>query len=261
MTRVRIYEKNFLTKVIARIDFETALDGLTSELPDQVLDELTAQFPILEVRDTQTQEVTLTVQKRQPRLEQTMSEQFKTWRFMSEDKTTLLEIDRNSATYSATCYSRYSEFVTPFIRAIDSLTAATAEPLAMRRVGLRYIDELKLADGDPFDWTGLVSDKLTGALAFAAGDPMLRAMSVLELDFGGRRLRMQYGMPNPDFPARVTRRHFVIDCDAFISARVEKNDLAEELEGLNRLVYDYFERAIGPDLRNAMGIVEEVTRD
>lgn len=247
---MRIYKRNFISQVVVRADFQVPFKAIKESLPDGFLDEFRADFPVMEERDTQTQEVMLKVQHRQHEVRQKTSEPFKTWVLRSEDGTQKLELCQDFVSFSASTYTRYSSFISSFLRALDTLVGN--EDVAYRRLGLRYIDEVRPGEGKTLEWDSLIAPELTGSLAFVGGDRFLRSMGVIEVEIDGCRMRMQYGMPNPDYPAPAVDRLFVIDCDAYIPALIEHRDLVADSERLNRLVYDYFERAIGDGLREMM---------
>lgn len=249
---MRIYKKNFITQVVIRADFQVPHQAIKTSLPGGFEEEFATLLPLVEVRDTQTQEVTFKVQQRQPEFSHKASEPFKTWVLRSDDGSQALTICQDWVSFSSSTYTRYSAFIAPFLKAMNALVGGEDADVSYRRLGLRYIDEVKPGEGRPLEWDGFIAPALTGSLAFVGADRLLRAMGVIEVEVEECRMRMQYGMPNPDFPAAAVDKLFVIDCDAYVPALVEHKDLQAQSERLNRTVYDYFERAIDDRLRAMM---------
>jgi uncharacterized protein (TIGR04255 family) len=253
LARERVYKNNFLTQVIIRADFDAPLESLRETLPVGFKEAFAGDFPLTEERDGQTQEVTLRVHERSHEFSQRVSESFKTWRLLTADGSSTLEVSKDYVSRTVSSYLKFDQFAVPFFRAAERIAAAQDSEVSYRRLGLRYIDEITPKEDDPLDWSGLIVRKLTGALEFVKEDPLVRAMSVIEVERDNCRVRMQYGMPNPDYPARVAQKLFLLDTDAYISALITQDELERKAAELCKVANVYFERAIGSRLRALMG--------
>lgn len=252
METERVYTNNFLAQVITRVDFQAPLKDIRDVLPAGFKEAFADTLPLSEERDLRSQEVTLTVQQRSSEVSQRVSESFKTWRMLSADRTAVLEVNQDFVSYSVSKYLRFSEFVDPFRHALAMLTDSAASDISYRRLGLRYIDEIRPESNKPVNWRGLIDPALTGSLKFVKRDRLLRSMGIIEVDLNHCRLRMQYGMPNPAYPGQIVEKLFVIDCDAYVEALIESADLNELITELKLAAHDYFERSIGDKLRSIM---------
>ena len=248
----RVYTKNFLAQVIIRADFQAPLKDIRDALPAGFKKAFADTLPLSEKRDLRSQEVTLTVQQRSSEVSQRVSESFKTWRMLSADRTAVLEVNQDFVSYSVSKYLRFSEFLDPFHRALTMLSEGAPSDISYRRLGLRYIDEIRPESNKPLNWSGLIDPSLTGSLRFVERDRLLRSMGIIEVDLDHCRLRMQYGMPNPAYPGQIVEKLFVIDCDAYVEALIEPTDLDELIMELKLAAHDYFERSIGDRLRSIM---------
>lgn len=247
----RVYEKNFLAQVIIAVEFTTPVESLRDALPDGFTEAFADVLPVLEPRDGTTQQVSFSVRQRSAEFTQ-QSDTFKLWRLLSADGGCALEICRDFVNLSVSRYLVFEEFAAPFFKALSLIADNLHGDVAYRRLGLRYIDEIKPAGRKPLDWTGLITSRLTGAFRFAEGDPLVRAMGMVEVDLGSCRLRMQYGMPNPDHPAPIGQKLFVLDTDVYVNELIAPDDVERQAAELCKVANDYFERAIGDRLRRLM---------
>jgi uncharacterized protein (TIGR04255 family) len=124
-----------------------------------------------------------------------------------------------------TAYSRFEEFLDVVQRALEAVNNAVSLA-GIQRVGLRYIDEIRVAGVDaPVDWDGYINDGLLWATRL---DPNLhpqRTEGVAEFEMeGGYRTVMRFGamsgrVVDPGGPLRVRRTgdgpFFLIDLDSF----------------------------------------------
>lgn len=251
MVSERVYEKNYLAQVIIAAEFTAPVESLREPLSDSFRQAFSDVLPDFEERDGTTQQVSFSVQQQGTEFTQ-RSDAFKLWRLLSRDRIGALEICKDFVNYSVSSYLEWDEFSEPFFRALGLIAESLHGDVAYRRLGLRYIDEIKPPRGKALDWTGMITPRLTGALRLANGDPLVRAMGMIETELDRYRLRMQYGMPNPDYPALISQRLFVLDTDVYTNELVLQTDVEDEAKALCGIANDYFERAIGDKLRKMM---------
>jgi uncharacterized protein (TIGR04255 family) len=126
------------------------------------------------------------------------------------------------------------------------------------RLGVRYINFVALQEANPFDWSGWIDPRLTGSLGFPS-DPkrIARSMHVLELEYQDDvRLKYQFGVPNPDYPAPVKQKHFVMDLDASIARILDVAEVKGLLEPMHDYIKQLFEDSIKDSLRAKMGVLK-----
>jgi uncharacterized protein (TIGR04255 family) len=59
-------------------------------------------------------------------------------------------------------------------------------------------------------------------------------------------------MPNPDYPARIRQKVFVLDLDAYTHSLVYITDVGRLLDDFHAAVQRYFEQSITENLRRLM---------
>lgn len=154
----------------------------------------------------------------------------------------------------------YDHFV-PFKEEVEQILAALAKhhpQAAIARIGLRYVNEIRLDQGGALDWGGLVNPALIASVkAGVLPDwKLTKSMHQLHTTNDDVSLLIHYGLPNPDYPGDLVRRHFVIDIDAFKSGPVPLGEAAACVSTLNAACEETFESFIDQDLRAKMGVLD-----
>lgn len=241
------YQKSFLTEVIVKIDFASPITALEKSVPNKLTNLFVTNFPIVEPTDVIMQEVAM--DGGSIRHSQTATKQ---WNYFGKDRGKHLSISPQNIFIQYLKYNNYEEMKEHFGSAVDAITKAFPETKAAR-FGLRYVNQIELELNDPTVWDEYIDASLiSGRNFFVGGESITRQIVISELKYGDLQIRVQSGMPNPDYPAQVKRPLFVLDFDASIS---QAHDLTEALaymdEGHSR-IQALFERSITPNLRSKM---------
>jgi uncharacterized protein (TIGR04255 family) len=141
--------------------------------------------------------------------------------------TETLTIMSESLTYETTAYTSFEELIEAVTEACEALDAAQVRP-AVQRVGLRYIDEVRVPAlvADVREWSTWINDHLIAHLEVGPEDvPATGTQSVSTYDLGeGRGLNFRFAALNqgpivvPQFlkrPAIPSGPFFVLDFDGF----------------------------------------------
>ena len=145
---------------------------------------------------------------------------------------------------------------------MDTLDAIAAQcpRMEIHRLGLRFINEIKLPEanagpglGADF-WERYINPWLLGGLRFAANDGALaRHMCSTELNYGTDRATFKYGIFNAEYPKPNRRREFILDVDAYCHASLMPADVPAKLDDYHQAAVSVFEAAITDALRERMG--------
>lgn len=250
--RPRKYRKDFLDQVVARIDFAEPL-GLGSKGPSaDVIASLKKQFPVPELQTKHLKQVML---KLKGETEKTTHE-IREWHYLSKSRHKKVVVSDACMLIEYSKYNTYDTLQKDFIGISDALFD-TYEDLQVKRLGLRYIDKIELDESQPTAWQDYLQGDLLSIFDLLDNRQKLtRAFQVLEvLHDDESRIRVQYGMPNPDFPARVKRKQFTLDWDAYCTLLLEKNDVGRFLDIFHVRARDGFESVITDKLRDLMEAV------
>ena len=144
-----------------------------------------------------------------------------------------------------------AEFTTLFNALTDNFGIAQID-----RIGLRYINEIRLP-GRAMDWAGIIAANLITSVktSMLAEARLLRSMHQVVQKSGHDQVVLNYGIVNPDYPAPVVQRHFILDIDCSREGVIESGDALACVKDLNTLATEIFEESIDNDLRQRMEIV------
>ena len=244
------YQKSFLTQAIARIDFAEPL-GLSAKGPaDNIVNSLKRQFPIPERRTGLLKHLTVHL-KGEPEEKTT---EIREWHYYSRSRHKKLVITDHCMFIEYSKYNRFKTLRDDFL-GLANVLFDTYDEVQVKRLGLRYVDTIDLDEPNPTQWSKyLIPDLLTTFTLADEQKTVARTFHVLEiLHDDESRIRFQYGMPNPDFPARIKRKVFVLDWDVYCTILLDKAELARFLVIFHERARDAFEQVITEALRDKMG--------
>ena len=240
------YKENFLKEVIARIDFVSPIELLDEELPKEISKVALKTFPIMEPIDAITQELLLKDAKLSTREHRT-----KEWVFFGRGRNKQLTITPTSIFIVYKQYKKYENFRENFLSVVNALFARFPD-VQPRRLGIRYVNQIE-THGDALDWKGYISDDLLYPLNYEVMDAKLsRVFSNYVLAFDNFNLKFQFGMHNPDFPAPIRRKLFILDYDAYFEGLLEHQEIPSNMDLYHNKIQTIFENSIGDKLREEM---------
>lgn len=245
---VHRYPSSFLTMVIARVDFASPINLPDTGPPSSILKHTRSEFPIYEeeAEVDATFAVTgsgATASTGQPR------KVFKLWA-KDRQKSATLARDHFSVEYK-----KYHSFniLTSDFNALLTPLGARFKQLQCKRLGLRYVNTIEPKDNDQlYDWSNYLVEELIAS--FSLGDPgnLTRSFHIIERDHGEFRSKLQYGMINPDYPAKIKKKSFIIDTDHVNSDLLTVGEVQQALPVLHDAAKAVFESLIKDDLRDFM---------
>lgn len=241
------YERTFLKEVILRIDFPAPLSKLARTIPSKLTKAALSNFPVSESQKVQAQELQFSATGIS-----TNSREETQWVFHGKEREKTLVIAPQHIVLSSRAYKTYEELTDNFFRVAEALKIIEPE-IVINRMGLRYVNIIDLGEGDPLDWSDYVNESLLGMLDFNGRKSRLsRAFHVLEYNFDEINLKCQFGIANPDYPAIVKRRQFVLDMDAYSTSAYDLDELVRIIDLAHAHTQDFFESSIGAQTRKLM---------
>lgn len=250
------YRKNYLTKAIFQVRFDPILK-LEQVPPASFQERIKEQFPRLkEGRElliggpVSPKDGTADVQVQSVR---------NRWTFSPPDAVKALAV---SAEQFSLEYDRYDsmEVMRADFQYLWGAFLAEYQLAVLNRVGLRYINEIRLASGSATDWRGWISAPvIAGVLGVPTpqGVQLSRSMSLVFWEGEDYRIRFQYGVHNSDFPNPVVKREFILDYDCFSTSPLDVSQVENCLRTYNEMIDALFEQHIGDELRKDMGPVKD----
>jgi uncharacterized protein (TIGR04255 family) len=239
------YKKNFIKTIIFRIDFSPILK-LKDNSPIDFQEAIKQYCSDLEIRDAFLH--TMHFGKKKQSSER---ESYKQFVFRSKDKVHSVVLDFKFLSIEANKYDKYDDLKIIIEKVFNSFKKIYT-PLSIKRLGLRYINEIKLNTGHPYEWKDYIHDSLINIYSsFYEKERYTRLLSQIYYSFDDHRLIFTYGTPNSEFPSKITRKEFLLDYDC-AAENVEETDIIKDLDIFHNRIQTLFEYSIKPGLRKLM---------
>lgn len=244
----REYKTNFLTNVIFRVDFPKILE-LSEKAPSEFQKKINDTFPILEEIKAHRLDFEVKSSEEDISLKQ---EKATAWQFSNKEKTKKIFLDPEFVYIEYTKYTSFEEFFTDIKFVFGTFTDLYPIKIA-KRIGLRYINQIKIPAGDPFKWSGLIHENLLSTTEFVTKkDNIVRSMHLLQLREETNNLLFQFGFFNSEYPNPIARKEFALDYDCSTDKETEISEIYAKANEFHKLIGNHFEKSILEGLRTMM---------
>ena len=251
------YQKNYLSNVVLRLDFEP-VQALRQITKVDTKPEFSARFADIYpfVVGQPTANLSVVIGPTGSGINQQITGV--QWNHRTEENGTraiALASDFLSVEYGKKDYDHFPPFRTEVETALKALKELY-NVTHFTRIGLRYINEISIPEGNALDWQGLISAPLIAAV-MAGKDTdasVVRSMHQLHERRDDCDMIFNYGLHNPDYPNSLVRRAFILDYDCSKSG-VEAEQALQTISGLNKFCEGMFENSIDGELRNKLGVI------
>lgn len=242
------YKNPFLKEVIFKVDFPSPPKNIAKELPDKLLKAILSKFPISEPQKAHSQELQFSGDAVHAK-----TSEFIQWVFHGKSREKSLIITPDAFSYTNRSYETYEKFVEDIVEILKVLFDNLKE-LTTSRVGLRYINVISVKEDNPLVWNDYINEEILGVIDFHDENQFLtRAFHILEYNFDGLAVKYQFGIANPDYPAVIRKKQFVIDVDAYSHGAFEYTEISQFIEDGHSKIQDIFEKTITDKTRELMG--------
>jgi len=246
------YKTNPITKVILKIQFPQILSLSPEKPPDKFQNVIMDKFPYVKERRGEDFSFKLTptapVISRKPKL---------AWEFQSKDQTKQIFVNEKSITFELSKYTHFDDFFKMVQNIFEEFTKIYN--IGVFKIGLRYINEIEVDEGDRLDWEGYIQSSLTHVTGvfLDPSDQIARSMHTLELNEEDYTFRFVFGMFNSEYPNPITKKEFVLDYDCITKEDLERNEVYPTIERFHKIIYKWFEKSIDQKLRDKWGCEDE----
>ncbi len=251
------YEQNYITQVVLRADFTPGTVPIL-QAPGEDLLTLLEDFPARNSMNRTKTEVKLQKTPQGP-VKNTITRNFLEHNFISGDKTRRIALCTDYLFLEDRRYEGYAPDRELFGELLDTL-AQQHPAMKLRRLGMRYINEIKLPEAEAGPglgadfWEHYINPLLLGGLRFAANDGALaRHMCSTELNYGIDRATIRYGIFNNEYPKPNRHRNFILDIDTYCQTELSPEAAPAKLDDFHAAAVSVFEAAITNTLRARMG--------
>jgi len=238
------YKRNYLTQVIARVDFFSPLDSIAKRLPDSIITKVKKIFPIVESKKVISKEFQISTTDQKLIKHESMQ-----WNFNGEDREKKLVITSDFAFIVYSKFESYQQLREEF-DVICGILFNSFEELGSKRLGLRFINNIRLHEADPLDWNDYINKDMLSMIKFNEHQKYLnRLMTNIEYRFKENLLSYHFGIHNPDYPARIKQKLFVLDLDAYSNEYFSLQGIVPKLDILHDKIQEMFEYSITQKFR------------
>lgn len=251
------YDSNFISQVVVRADFVTGSVPMVDQPGEGLLTAL-SEYPQRNRMNRTKTEVHVRKTPQGP-VRDSRTINYVESNFWTEDKSRRVALSSEYMFLENRRYEGYAPLRDTFLDVLDAM-ALQFPGLRIRRLGMRYINEIRLPQADAGPglgadfWQNYVNPLLLGGLRFAANDGALaRHMCTSELNYGTDRATVRYGIFNNEYPKPNRRREFILDIDTYCQADVATDTVAAKLDDYHAAACAVFEAAITDALRARMG--------
>lgn len=250
--KMPVYKNNFLTNVIYRLDFTNISELNSDTMLQDLYKNIKDIFPnfMLETSDENVISVNAI----------TKAQSLHTRRIhrlscRNENNTTKISLDEKSISVETLKYTSLENFL-DFINKANSLLEPVKENVNINRLGLRYINQISIENGSPFDNKDYINEDLTKKeIAFFNNKEqkkLTRSLSQTSLNYDDYQVTFVTGYANSQYPERIMKNEYVIDIDCF----TRKCDFAQVEQIIKQMnestITPLFERSINDGLRDLM---------
>lgn len=242
------YKKNYLSEVVARIDFVSPIEALSADvIPQDIHAAIKKHYSIYEpgkITEHGLQITDESVVSKKNEIQQ--------WVYHGEEREKSIIVSARSFVVTFKLYQDYDDFkeniIDPIRKIID-----LEKNIQIKRTGLRFVniysDIIKSFQDINKYFHPMISSSFSDLIDSGSCS---RNFQISEYLYDEIKLRMQSGIYNPDYPARIKKFDFIIDLDAYIDTPHIINDVEGLFDDIHRKIQEQFEACIKEDLRSVL---------
>lgn len=239
------YKINFLTSVIARVDFPNPLP-VHENLPLSLSKTILNFFPLSEPKKLKGQALKFDGENFQVEGLGSKTE----WNYFGKNREKQLVLDSEYMFISQKGYKTFDPLKNEFLDIVKKLYENYTD-LQINRFGLRYVNEISLLDQtEPLNWNDYLNDNLLTLFDIAEDKSKIaKCFNNIIFNFEDFILNFKYGMHNPDFPTPIRKKIFILDYDAHVTTLQDLSDIQENIIVFHDEIEKLFENHIKEGLR------------
>jgi uncharacterized protein (TIGR04255 family) len=210
----RKYKNNYLTNVIAQIQFVSPLVTALNEPDPKFAALIQKTFPVASDRKMPSPSIEI-----MPEGQTKITPQYtRILKYSAPKQKKLVQFTDDSLTLEYNLYHSMNSLKRDVFPILDALFDCYKD-VQVNRLGLRYIDKIEFKHKEnSIEWEKYLKPELLASLKLVdKSTSLVRDFHILETVKDNIRLRFQYGIHNPDHPAPVRRQVFILDNDVYIT--------------------------------------------
>ena len=240
------YGKNFISEAISKVEFLTPIVELSDSLPKEFSDSIKDSFPIAESKEITNNVVELTDKGAVNKVAEKSTE----WTFWNKERNKKILLSNNSILLVQNVYNTYNEFENEFMIAFKSICKIFPD-LTFKRYGMRFINNIKIDEKNPLDWGEYINENLIASINIPKDkENISRTFHTLEMNYDVFNLRFNFGIHNPDYPAIIKQKVFILDLDVYHYGIQNSEEIINSMNIFHAKIQEFFEFSITPKFRN-----------
>ncbi len=250
------YKKTFLDKIIIRADFldpSPIGDKSSEECPEELAKQLRRKGPVTSREQMIASGFKITANGIETPGEVTTAN---VWVFTDMEEKRIIKVSNDHFSIEYSSYDSFKSLKADFENVLDVLREYR-DNCTLKRLGIRYIDVIDAGGKTPpLSWGKYISKEYlvtaSGKQKPAERQAISRAFNRVEYTYDSMRVVLQYGIHNPDHPAPIKARQYIIDTDVFSLGILEYENIESTLEKFHDKATSVFEGMITDTLRGIM---------
>ena len=238
--------EQLLKKVIFRLDFLGEIK-LSQQTVDHFKRDLSEYFPEFGEQDKVFVEVLVNEAQKT-----TKEKRFKSFSFKNDETNNSITLEPYAIILEVKEYITYEDFK-EVVQKINRILEGENSSAKISRIGLRYINQIIINEGNPLEWTGLIKDSLISSLNFVQEKNQLsRLMGIIELNRSDYLIRFQYGWFNSEYPNPIAKKEFLLDYDCYSENETDISAIIGQIDMFHSAIKDLFNKSILDGLNDIM---------
>jgi uncharacterized protein (TIGR04255 family) len=246
------YKRNYLDRVILKIDFDATEDDLHFK---KYLSKLNDIFPYKAKGEGYEGMIEIDIKKDEVKKERKI---INTWDYFDAYKNKKVTVTPGfiAIEYLNRSYKDSKELLSDCDKVIYEFIKELSIS-SIKRLGLRYINRFNLDEDfkDSIDWNTFFSKDLVSPINFSKKIrySIVRSMSNLHLRLENQDILIRYGIWNQDFPSENTSKEFILDIDAFSRNSIDNpSEINTIIRRYNNDIKNIFEKSINSEIKKLL---------
>jgi len=242
------YKNNYLVEVVARLDFAKPIEALMEPvLPADIHAEIKKHYSIFEPNKITRHGVQISDAS-----VKSEKEEIQQWVYHGEERDKSITISAHFIVVTFKVYRDFNNFKEHIISPIRKIIELEKN-VQIQRTGLRFVniynDFIKSLSDIKQYFPPMLSCSFENLID---QESCSRNFLISEYLYDEIKLRMQTGIYNPDYPAKIKKIDFIVDLDAFIDTPHVVTDVEGFFDEIHDKIQDKFESCITEEMRGLL---------
>lgn len=247
----KTYNSNMIKKFIFRLDFISDIEQLKEGIPDNLTSKIVENFP----NSIMTDVVESKIEIKPNNKIQKNDKPFKQWEYISKDAKNKIVITPKTLLYDCSNYISFEDVLSKFEYIINEILKLGNVQIG--RLGIRYVNIFEPKDfniNDANEWEEYFEPKLFSYYHFFdKKQDVTNMLNSIEYTFGDFRIKYKSGFNNKNYPLKISKPDFIIDCDGYSNAIITSiDDLKALIDSIHSQIEIFFENSITEKMRDKL---------